>query len=91
MDGLAQISCTAFLEVSEEVVLKIQADRYDLQDPLALARFLQDADIRLVRAKFGPQLLISGISWLQNRQWNEGKQWTVLLGWCKLMSLSYYI
>ena len=49
---------TTFLEVSEEVVLKIQADRYDLKDPLALARFLQDADIRLVRAKFWPQLFV---------------------------------
>ena len=59
MDGLAQISYTAFLEVSEELVLQIQADRYDLKNLLDLARFLQDADIRLVRAKFGPQLLIS--------------------------------
>lgn len=49
---------TTFLEVSDKVVLQIQADHYDLKDPLALARFLQEADIRLVRAKFGPQLLV---------------------------------
>ena len=29
--------------------------RYDLTDPQALARFLQDSDVRLVRAKCGPQ------------------------------------
>jgi len=60
MDGLkfTKNYRAAFLEVSAEVVLKIQADRYDLSDPLALARFLQDADIRLVRAKFWPQLLV---------------------------------
>ncbi len=59
MAGLKfKTSHTAFLEVSQQVVLQIQADRYDLKDPLALARFLQDADIRLVRAKFGPQMLV---------------------------------
>ena len=49
---------TAFLEVSNQTVLQMQADRYGLSNPLDLARFLQDADIRLVRAKFGPQLLV---------------------------------
>eukprot|EP00434_Breviolum_minutum_P042002 symbB.v1.2.037370.t1/scaffold5500.1/size26397/1 len=38
---------------------EVQADRYDLSDPLALARFLQDADIRLVRAKYLAELVLA--------------------------------
>ena len=31
--------------------------RYSLKDPRAFAQFLRDSDVRLVRAKFGPQSL----------------------------------
>ena len=34
-----------------------KAHRYDLKEPHAFAQFLQDADIRLIRAKFDPQSL----------------------------------
>ena len=34
-----------------------KAHRYDLKEPRAFAQFLQDADIRLIRAKCGPQSL----------------------------------
>lgn len=37
----------------------MQVLQYDLKDPLEFAQFLQDADVRLIRLEYHPQLISS--------------------------------
>eukprot|EP00435_Cladocopium_sp_Y103_P070840 s287_g36.t1 len=79
-------SANEALEVESEATLKQPAAnegmvaanpeaRYDLTDPEALARFLQDSDVRLVRAKYMVQLARSKRP-LPRRQEAESQQFT---------------
>lgn len=46
-------------EASEEVSSDVSEVRYSLKDPIKFAGFLQDVDVRLIRAKSFPDLLLS--------------------------------